>query len=89
MDPPLESIMVPHDPYDSHGRREVVLEPARSIAPAEYLTFERASETKHEYDNGRVFALAGASERHNLIVSNLIISIGCTLSLADIYSGLA
>ena len=67
--------MFPHDPHESYGRREVTLEPARSISPAEYLAFERASEIKHEYDNGRVFALAGASERHNLLVANLIAAI--------------
>jgi Uma2 family endonuclease len=35
-----------------------------------YLDFERQSETKHEYLNGEVFAMTGASERHNLIVLN-------------------
>lgn len=71
--------MFPHDPHETWGRREVTLEPARLITPTEYLAFERASETKHEYDNGHVFAAAGASERHNLIVVNLIVSIGMQL----------
>ena len=67
--------MFPHDPHETYGRREVILEPARLITPAEYLVFERAAETKHEYDNGHVFPTAGASERHNLIVVNLIAAI--------------
>lgn len=69
--------MFPHDPHDPRGqRREVTLNPARLITPEEYLAFDRESEVRHEFDSGRMFALAGASERHNLIVANLIISIG-------------
>lgn len=68
--------MFPHDPYEPRGqRREVTLNPARLITPEEYLAFERASETRHEFDNGRVFVRSGASERHNLIVANLIAAI--------------
>lgn len=37
------------------------------ISPEEYLRMERQSETKHEYLHGEVFAMAGASEKHNLI----------------------
>ena len=37
------------------------------LTPAEYLAFERESETKHEYVAGEVFAMVGASRRHNLI----------------------
>ena len=33
----------------------------------EYLAFERASETKHEYYAGEIVAMAGASYEHNLI----------------------
>lgn len=42
------------------------------MTEAEYLEFERASETKHEYIAGEVFAMTGASEAHNLITSNVI-----------------
>jgi Uma2 family endonuclease len=41
------------------------------ISPEQYLEMERASETKHEYYNGEVFAMAGASKKHNLIVKNI------------------
>lgn len=37
-----------------------------------YLAAERASETKHEYFDGLVVAMAMASPRHNLIASNLV-----------------
>ena len=46
------------------------------ISPEEYLKFERQSEEKHEYFNGEVFAMSGASVKHNIISSNLIISLG-------------
>jgi Uma2 family endonuclease len=43
-----------------------------SISPEEYLAAERRAETKSEYFEGRVYAMAGASRRHNLIVANLL-----------------
>ena len=46
-------------------------QPQRYITPAEYLSIERASATKSEYFDGQLFAMAGASRRHGLIVSNL------------------
>jgi len=42
------------------------------ISPEEYLKFERGSETKHEYFNGEIFAMSGASINHNMITVNLI-----------------
>src|SRR5215204_792812 len=37
------------------------------MTEAAYLEFERASETKHEFYNGEVFAMAGATYEHNMI----------------------
>jgi len=37
---------------------------------------ERAAETKSEYDDGVVYAMAGAGERHNLIVAGLLRTLG-------------
>jgi Uma2 family endonuclease len=42
------------------------------MTPEEYLAFERASEQRHEYLAGEVFAMGGASRLHNLIVTNLV-----------------
>lgn len=40
------------------------------LSPEEYLTLERQAEYKSEYFNGVVYAMSGASERHNLITLN-------------------
>ena len=37
------------------------------LTEAEYLAFERSSESRHEFHRGEIFAMAGASESHNLI----------------------
>lgn len=37
------------------------------ISPEEYLEGENRSDVKHEYDNGYVVAMVGASRSHNLI----------------------
>ena len=45
-------------------------------SPQEYLARERLAKDKHEYYEGDVVALAGASLAHNRIVINLISEIG-------------
>jgi Uma2 family endonuclease len=40
--------------------------------PEEYLALERKAEYKSEYLTGEIFAMSGASEQHNLIVTNLV-----------------
>lgn len=42
-------------------------EDSQHISEEEYLEFERASEIRHEYVDGYIYAMAGASRRHNLI----------------------
>ena len=49
------------------------------ISEDEYLEIERNSEIKHEYFDGEIFAMSGASEAHNLIVANVIITLGSQL----------
>jgi Uma2 family endonuclease len=46
------------------------------LTPDEYLAQERKAEFKSEYLDGVVYALAGASTRHNLITANIIITLG-------------
>ncbi len=47
----------------------------RLLTPAEYLAFERQSETKHEYVAGEITAMADASRQHNLIISRTLTSL--------------
>ena len=46
------------------------------LTDAEYLDIEREAFEKSELLNGRVVAMAGASENHNVISSNLFLEIG-------------
>ncbi len=41
------------------------------LTPAEYLAFERAAEQRHEYADGEVFAMAGASFNHGVLSMNM------------------
>ncbi len=42
-------------------------EPLTLLEPHAYLAMEQQSDIKHEYVNGLIIAMAGASRRHNLI----------------------
>jgi Uma2 family endonuclease len=43
----------------------------KTMTAAEYLAFERASETKHEFINQTLLPMAGASRKHNFITINI------------------
>lgn len=43
----------------------------RLIHPEDYLIEEQHNFIKHEYINGAVYAMAGASEAHNLLAGNI------------------
>jgi len=46
------------------------------ITEEEYLSLERESEIRHEYYDGEIFAMSGASRKHNLITANVIRELG-------------
>jgi Uma2 family endonuclease len=48
------------------------IEARKHCTPQEYLALERQAPYKSEYYAGEIFALAGASRWHNLIVANVI-----------------
>jgi len=60
-------------------KEQIMQQTALLISEEEYLEGENLSETKHEYYRGEVFAMAGASRRHNLIVSNVITGLNLQL----------
>lgn len=50
-------------------------EPKRAYSESAYLMLERDSEVRHEYHAGEIFAMVGASEAHNLIVTSAVFSL--------------
>jgi Uma2 family endonuclease len=44
--------------------------PKKLYSPEEYLALERAAEYKSQYYGGEIFAMAGGSPRHNVILLN-------------------
>ena len=46
-------------------------QPYRLLDESEYLTLEARSPVRHEYVAGEIFAMTGASVRHNIIAGNL------------------
>src|SRR6266542_3672681 len=51
------------EPAIAYGKQKLTIE--------EYLQYEKASTEKHEYYKGEIFAMSGASNRHNWIFKNL------------------
>lgn len=58
-------------------------QPRNLLTPQQYLAAERNASVSSEYYAGEVFAMAGASRQHNLIVSNLIRILGNQLLERD------
>ena len=46
-------------------------EPVPFVTPEEYLKAEAVAETKHEYYDGQIFAMSGASLEHNQISQSI------------------
>jgi Uma2 family endonuclease len=68
----------------------------RGISPSEFLSWERAQPSRHEYYRGEVFAMAGGSVRHNALCSSLNAALhaalgrgGCTVLSSDQRVGVA
>ncbi len=53
------------------------------ISPEEYFRMEESAEVKSEYFRGEVFAMTGASYRHNVIMVNLVSDLDSLLEGGD------
>jgi Uma2 family endonuclease len=51
----------------------------RTWTVEQYLELERTSEEKHEYLDGQIYLMGGASPNHNIIVANTTIGLGIQL----------
>lgn len=51
-------------------------QPKSDLSPEAYLAQERQAATRSDYWEGKTYDMTGASEAHNLIVANLVISLG-------------
>ena len=47
----------------------------RTYTVAEYMALERESDVRHEFFEGEVFAMAGGTNRHNLLVLNCVVAL--------------
>jgi Uma2 family endonuclease len=53
--------------------------PPTRMTHAEYLALEEKSETKHEYVNGEVFAMAGGTIEHGALAAAVTVALGNAL----------
>lgn len=53
--------------------------PKALVNAADYLTFERGADERHQFVDGEIFAMAGESLAHSTINANLIVSLGSQL----------
>ncbi|MGR3275482.1 Uma2 family endonuclease [Acaryochloris marina NIES-2412] len=61
-----------------------------NLSPEQYLSYEEASPIKHEYRDGEVYAMAGATDAHVTIAGNLFAILrnhlrgsGCRVYISD------
>jgi len=50
-------------------------QPQPRLTPQQYLAWERQQETRHEFFDGEIFAMTGASREHNLVCLNTAASL--------------
>jgi Uma2 family endonuclease len=58
-------------------------QPKPTCSPEEYLEIERVAELKSEYIDGYIVAMVGASEPHNLVVTNIVAELRTQLKDRD------
>lgn len=65
-----------------------VLQTIEPISEQAYLEGEKLSEIKHEFMDGYVYAMAGASKRHNKVSLNIAMSLNAAArnTLCEVYT---
>lgn len=53
------------------------------LSEDEYYSFEENSEIRHEYMDGELFAMAGATRKHNLLATNILTEMSLQLRKTD------
>jgi Uma2 family endonuclease len=59
--------------------------PLARLSPQEFLEWERNAEQKHEYWDGEVFAMAGGSPAHSLVIGNVQVALGRRLDASPCF----
>lgn len=50
-------------------------QPQSFLTAQDYLVWERQQDTRHEYFDGQIFAMTGASRAHNVLCANVLASL--------------
>lgn len=73
----------------------MIAEPKRKWTPEDYLAYDRETEEKFEYFGGEIFAMSGASRKHNLVNGNAFAALrpqvlgrGCEIYTNDMRVGI-
>ena len=53
--------------------------PRLTLSPTDFLGWESSQDGRHEYHRGEVFAMAGGTETHARIITNLVLTLGGAL----------
>ncbi len=82
----------------AHTETDMATDQAVRLSPSEYLAFERGLLSKHEYVDGELREMTGASRPHVLIAGNIHVLLatrcaeriplpvfGCELLVSDVY----
>ncbi len=65
--------------YIANEEQKMAVQNKSAVSKEDYLENERKAETRSEYFQGEVVCLAGATARHNIIVTNIVRELGTQL----------
>ena len=77
--PPVPERSAEKRPAPTTKKRRMNLQLKPMFTAQEYLDWERQQDTRHEYFDGEIFAMTGASRKHNLLCGNVFSSLHAQL----------